>query len=96
MKTIIIGKNSSISKHVNKNFKNSFLLSANKLMTWDLSNKSAWEDFKFEGSVYIKSEKTTFDYNFKSTICIAPLKKGKLLQSPKDKKEYNRWIKRGY
>ena len=67
-----------------------------KLMTWDLSNKSAWEDFKFEGSVYIKSEKTTFDYNFKSTICIAPLKKGKLLQPPKDKKEYNRWIKRGY
>ena len=31
MKTIIIGKNSSISKHVNKNLKNSFLLSANKL-----------------------------------------------------------------
>ena len=31
MKTVIIGKNSSISKHVNKNLKNSFLLSANKL-----------------------------------------------------------------
>ena len=31
MKTIIIGKNSSISKYVNKNLKDSFLLSANKL-----------------------------------------------------------------
>ena len=31
MKNIIIGKNSSISKHVQKNLKNSYLLSANKL-----------------------------------------------------------------
>ena len=31
MKNIIIGKNSSISKHVHKNLKNSYVFSANKL-----------------------------------------------------------------
>ena len=31
MKNIIIGKNSSISKHVQKNLKNSYVFSANKL-----------------------------------------------------------------
>ena len=31
MKNIIIGKNSSISKHVSKNLKNSYLFSANEL-----------------------------------------------------------------
>ena len=39
MKNIIIGKNSSISKHVHKNLKNSYLFSANKLNEKDLINK---------------------------------------------------------
>ena len=67
-----------------------------KLMTWDLSDKEAWQDFEFESTVYLKSESKIYDYDFKSTICIAPMKKNKLLKPPKDKKEYKKWIKRGY
>jgi hypothetical protein len=76
--------------------KNNDSVDTYKLMTSDLSDREAWENFKFEGTVYLKSESSTFDYDFKSTICLAPLKKGKVLQPPKDKKEYKKWIKRGY
>ena len=39
MKNIIIGKNSSISKYINKNLKNSFLFSANELNETNLINE---------------------------------------------------------
>ena len=67
-----------------------------KLMTWDLSDKEAWEYFKFESTVYLKSESTIYDYDFKSINCLAPMKKGKLLKPSKAKKKYKKWIKRGY
>ena len=58
--------------------------------------KYNWSDFKFESSVYLKSGSTTIDYDFKSTMCIAPLKKGKVLKSSKAKKVYKKWIKKGF
>ena len=39
MKNIIIGKNSSISKYINKNLKNSLLFSANELDETNLISK---------------------------------------------------------
>ena len=39
MKNIIIGKNSSISKYINKNLKNSLLFSANELNETNLEDK---------------------------------------------------------
>ena len=67
-----------------------------KLTSWDLSDKDSWQDFKFESSVYLKSSSTIIDYDFKSTMCIAPLKNGKMLKASKAKKLYKKWIKKGF
>ena len=67
-----------------------------KLTSWDLSDKDSWQDFKFESSVYLKSGSTTIDYDFKSTMCIVPLKNGKVLKASKAKKIYKKWIKKGF
>tara|TARA_B100001094_G_C17677371_1_gene551728 strand:+ start:72 stop:584 length:513 start_codon:yes stop_codon:yes gene_type:complete len=58
--------------------------------------KYNWSDFRFESSVYLKSDSKTIDYDFKSTECIAPLKKGKVLKPSKAKKLYKKWIKKGF
>ena len=58
--------------------------------------KYNWSDFKFESSIYLKSGSATIDYDFKSTMCIAPLKKGKVLKPSKAKKLYKKWIKKGF
>ena len=69
-----------------------------KLMnTIDLSLiKYNWKDFKFESSVYLKSESSIFDYEFKSTFCLPPMKKGEVLKPSKAKKLYKKWIRKGY
>ena len=65
--------------------------------TIDLSLiKYNWKDFKFESSVYLKSESSIFDYEFKSTSCLPPMKKGEVLKPSKAKKLYKKWIRKGY
>jgi len=55
-----------------------------------------WENFKFESSVYLKTESSIYDYDFKSTSCIPPMKKGEVLKPSKAKKLYKKWIRKGY
>ena len=65
--------------------------------TFNLTSSTSFENvlgsLRVNGSTLIKN---AYDYDFVSDICVSPFKNGKFLEGEKAKKEYKKWIKKGW
>ncbi len=65
--------------------------------TFNLTSSTSFENrlgsLRVNGSTLIKNE---YDYDFTSDVCVSPFKNGKFLEGEKAKKEYKKWIKKGW
>ena len=94
-KVEFVGKNS-----VEFEFKNSEgsikMVDSFYLKSGNNFSEQGYKSFSFDASTYIKDGSTLYDYDYRSGVCIGPVKDGKILEPKKAKKLYKKWIKRGY
>ena len=85
-------------KKVKIDYEINFKIEDNEMTdTFNLYSSEGFEyifsSLKVNGSTFIKNE---YDYDFTSDVCARPFKNGKFLEGEKSKKEYKKWIKKGW